>query len=170
MLPLESPHWSELKHAYGTAGDIPPLLRQLESFPQSNRSTDEPWYSLWSALCHQDTVYSASFAAVPHIVRVLASDPLRAQYSFFQLPACIEICRQRENVGIPSDLRESYFLALARLPAMVGAAAAREWDADFLVCALSAVAAAKGFSDVAAATQELTPEVAAKFLDWFYNQ
>jgi hypothetical protein len=170
MLPLDSPHWSELRHAYGAADDIPALLRQLESFPDSKKYTDAPWYSLWSALCHQDDVYSASFAAVPHIVRVLASDPLRAQFCFFQLPAQIEICRRRKDVLIPPDLRESYHAALAQLPGLVGAAAAREWDSDFLCCALSAIAASKGFPEVGAAAQELTPEVATKFMEWFYAQ
>lgn len=170
MLSLDGPRWSELTHAYGTAVDTPGLLRQLESFPECKSGTDEPWYSLWSSLCHQESVYPASFAAVPHIVRVLASDPTRAAFQFFQLPAWIEICRCRGDVPIPSDLRESYIAALAQLPSLVGAAAVREWDSDFLCCALSAIAAAKGFPEVGAAAQELTPEVAATFQDWFFAQ
>jgi hypothetical protein len=170
MIALDSPRWSELRHAYGTAEDIPPLLRQLEAFPPPARYDEEPWYTLWSSLCHQGDVYSASFAAVPHIIRVLATDPLRAQSSFFQLPAQVEICRRRKEVPIPPDLREPYFAALAQLPGLVGGAAGRDWDSDLLCCALSAIAAAKGFPSVAEAAQELNPETASKFMEWFCQQ
>jgi hypothetical protein len=169
MIPLDSPHWSELKHAYGSASDIPALLAQLESSPSSGGNS-EPWFSLWSALCHQGDVYSASFAAVPHIICVLASDPVRADFSFFQLPACIEIARARDEFPIPADLRQPYTEALQRLPALVGAAAARQWDEDFLCCALSAIAAAKGYPSVAKAALELNPKTAEDFMEWFYKQ
>ena len=134
ILALDSPRWLELTHAYGPATDIPPLLRDLEGFPKS-RGSDEPWFTLWSSLCHQGDVYPASFAAVPHIVRVLASAPTRADASFFQLPACIEIARFRKSIAVPSDLHEAYVGALRQMPALVAAAAAREWDGGFLCCA-----------------------------------
>ena len=169
MLSLDSPRWSELEHAYGLASDIPALLRQLESFPSSGDDS-EPWFSLWSALCHQDDVYTASFAAVPHIVRVLASDPRRADFSFFQLPACIEIARARDEFPVPPDLRQPYADALQRLPELAGAAAARPWDEDLLCCVLAAVAAAKGFPSVAKAALELSPQTAERFMEWFYEQ
>jgi hypothetical protein len=169
MIPLDSPRWSELEHAYGAADDIPPLLRQLESFPVSSGDS-EPWYTLWSSLCHQDDVYPASFAAVPHIIRVLATDPARASFSFFQLPACIEIARARDAFPSPTDLRQPYFDSLERLPALVGAAATREWDENMLCCALSAIAAAKGSPSVANAVQELNPKTAEQFMEWFYEQ
>ena len=169
MIPLDSPRWSELQHAYGSAADIPPLLRQLESFP-SSAGDSEPWFSLWSALCHQDDVYTASFAAVPHIIRVLASDPMRADFSSFQLPACIEIARARDEFHIPADLRQPYIEALQQLPVLVGAAASRQWDESLLVCALSAIAAAKGFPSVAKAALELNAKTAEDFMEWFYEQ
>jgi hypothetical protein len=52
--------WEGLRHAYGPAVDIPDLLARLSPDP------DAPvWDELWSRLCHQGTVYSASFAALP---------------------------------------------------------------------------------------------------------
>ena len=56
---------------------------------------------------------------------------------------------------------------LTQLPSLVATAGPKEWDEHFLVCALSAIAAAKGFPTVAEAAQELTPRVAAEFLEWF---
>jgi hypothetical protein len=55
----------------------------------------EPWFSLWSSLAHQGDVYSASFAAVPHVVHALSTAPERADASFFQFPTWVEIYRQK---------------------------------------------------------------------------
>ena len=52
--------WSTLKHAYGNAADVPALLASLSPDPEAR-----VWEGLWSRLCHQGTVYSASFAALP---------------------------------------------------------------------------------------------------------
>ena len=68
---------------------------------------------------------------------------------------------------MPDALASAYFAALGQLPALVGAASAHEWDADFLVAAMSALAVGKGFPVVAEAASELRPEVAAEFLEWF---
>jgi hypothetical protein len=169
MLSLDSPRWSELSHAYGRAGDIPNLLRQLESLP-SSENDKEPWFSIWSSLAHQGDVYSASFAAVPHVVACLAKAPDRADFTFFQFPAWVEVCRQRRNVAIPQDLAAPYWEAMKRLPQLVAAAANREWDESLLSCALAAVAASKGFASVAEALLELNTEVAEDFLKWHLDR
>nr|WP_297524160.1 hypothetical protein [uncultured Roseateles sp.] len=168
-LALDSPRWGELEHAYGRALDIPDLLRQFVSLP-SSADNQEPWFSLWSALAHQNDVYSASFAAVPHVVKALATSPSTADFTYFQFPAVVEAWRQQKDVAIPDDLRADYFAALAALPSLVAQAAEREWDEGFLVCALSAVAAAKGFGNVAEAVLEMTPEVAEEFMEWFFSR
>ncbi|HRD64784.1 MAG TPA: hypothetical protein PKY50_01380 [Candidatus Competibacter sp.] len=169
MLDFDDPRWSELQHAYGTAADIPALLKQLTDLP-SSENDKEPWFSIWSALAHQGDVYSASFAAVPHVIEALASAPLKADFSYFQFPAWVEVCRTKKGVSVPEDIAPAYFESLSRLPSLVGAAAARPWDEGFLCCALSAVAAAKGQPSVAEAVLELSPEVAGEFMEWFYER
>jgi gamma-glutamyl phosphate reductase len=67
---------------------------------------------------------------------------------------------------VPPDLQTANAAALAALPRLVAAASAREWDNEFLSCALAAVAAAKGSTDVAEAVLELTPAVAADVMEW----
>jgi hypothetical protein len=59
--------WKELTHAYGSAEDVPDLLAQL-----SPDSESEVWSELWSCLCHQGSVYSASFAALPALANAAA--------------------------------------------------------------------------------------------------
>lgn len=165
MLRLDSPRWSELRHAYGDASNIPALLRALESLPDGDGES-EPWFTLWSSLAHQGDVYSASFAAVPHVVAALARAPTKASSTYFQFPAWVEICRSQKAVPVPPDLQGAYDEALWQLPGLVALASAREWDEGFLVCALAAVAAAKGFPQVAEAALELTPGMAAEFMEW----
>lgn len=58
------PDWSTLKHAYGNAADVPALLAQLTPDPKAS-----VWHELWSRLCHQGTVYSSSFAALPALAQ-----------------------------------------------------------------------------------------------------
>ena len=169
MLALDSPRWAELQHAYGAATDTPGLLRELDALPDSEGES-EPWFSLWSSLAHQGDVYSASFAAVPHVVRVLSSAADTAPATYFQFPAWVEVCRKKRRVAVPQDLAASYFAAIAELPLLVATAAARPWDSEFAVCALGAVAAAKSDAKVAEAIMELTPEVAESFLKWFSAQ
>lgn len=165
MLSLESQRWAELEHAYGAASDIPHLLAQLADLPGA-KGEEEPWFSLWGALAHQGDVYSASFAAVPHVVAALARAPLKADSTYFQFSAWVEICRRKRNVEIPADLKFDYFAALSRLPILVADAAGREWDASFLQCALSAIAVAKGQTTIAESILELSPEVADEFIVW----
>jgi hypothetical protein len=169
MLGLDDSRWSELRHAYGAATDIPALLKQLTGVPSSDNDK-EPWFSIWSALAHQGDVYSASFAAVPHVIDALASAPLRADFTYFQFPAWVEICRVKNEAVVPEDIAPSYFASLLRLPSLVAAAASREWDEDLLCCALSAVAAAKGQTAVAEAVLELSPAVAGEFMEWFHER
>lgn len=167
MLSLDDQRWCDLTHAYGGAGDISALLLQLEQLPVATENA-EPWHSLWSALAHQGNVYSASFAAVPHIVEALARDPAKADAAYFQFPAWVECCRVRQGIEVPAELVEAYESALARLPFLVAEASRRPWrDDGFMQCALAAIAAAKGQTLVAEAVLELDQDVAQPFLDWF---
>jgi hypothetical protein len=169
MLPLDNSRWAELGHAYGYASDIPPLLRRLMDSPPPTGGS-EVWDQLWSALAHQGDVYAASFAAVPHVVGALARDPADADATYLQFPAWVEICRHRRGTEIPEDLSRAYFEALADLPRLVAAVSTRDWDSEYVPVALAAIAAAKGSVDVAEAALELTPKVAAEFIEWFHTQ
>jgi len=66
--------WSQLRHVYGPASDIPRLLHAA-SGPASGR--DRAWAQLWDRLCHHGSVYSASAAAVPDLTRLACDDSLR---------------------------------------------------------------------------------------------
>lgn len=120
MIPLESPRWNELRDAYGPATQIPNLLRELQSDPRPKASsTDEPWFSLWSALCHQGDIYPASYAAVPHIVSTLRNLNPPVAMGFFLLPVCIELARVGEHgPSVPDELARDYHNAVKELAAL----------------------------------------------------
>jgi hypothetical protein len=166
MLSLESSRWSELEHAYGRASNIPPLLRQLQDLPGSEGQS-EPWLTLWSALAHQGDVFSASFAAVPHVIAALSTAPAKADVSFFHFPAWVEICRAKQETPIPPDLADDYFAALQRLPKLVAEAASGRTDPDFAACATAAIAATLGQHAMAEVVLEMsTPGLALEVLEW----
>lgn len=169
-LPLDDPKWAQLSHAYGPAADIPLLLRELRDFPSSDDYRDEPWFTLWSSLCHQGDVYSASFAAVPHIVDAAAGDPRRATYSYFLLPACIEVARVKKDVQIPAGLDSAYFQSLRNLLDLAAGKAEETWDEALTSSALSAIAAAKGQTAVAEIILELEGDAIPAVLKYLQNR
>lgn len=64
--------WDRLHHAYGTAGDVPDLLRALRSSDEETRH--QAHYRLRGNIYHQGTRWEASSHAVPFLV-ALAADP-----------------------------------------------------------------------------------------------
>lgn len=165
MLSLDSPDWSQLEHAYGRASDIPDLLHQLEEFPPHDGYEAPPYFMLWSSLCHQNDVYTASYAAVPHIIRILASAPTRAHWDFFLLPTCIEIERSKgRGPAIPETLRASYFDALNRIPLLAAAASEATRDEIYTRAIAAAIAVSKGQPALGEAILELDPNSVKEFM------
>jgi hypothetical protein len=93
---LDDIDWSALSHAYGSAEDIPDLLRRLavagsEAYLGGSADTDEADLDdveaddetaddaeeilgdLWATICHQGSVYSATVAAVPFLAELAAA-------------------------------------------------------------------------------------------------
>ncbi|MGW3017941.1 HEAT repeat domain-containing protein [Streptomyces longwoodensis] len=64
--------WASLRHAYGSAEDVPGLLRGLTSADPAERGTalDE----LYGSLHHQGRVYDATLACVPFLLRLAAHE------------------------------------------------------------------------------------------------
>jgi hypothetical protein len=146
MILLESGPWKHLKHAYGHASDIPELLTQLSQNTRPMRDyKDEPWFSLWSALCHQGDVYDASYAALPHIVQIGIEASGSIDTGFFLMPACIEIFRTSgRGPDIPPDLEKAYFKGLRGLHECAYRHASDVWSSSMAQSVAAALAAATG--------------------------
>ncbi|WP_127500617.1 hypothetical protein [Actinoplanes solisilvae] len=66
---LDEVNWAALSHAYGSADDVPEMIRGL-----LGDERDEALEALFSSIAHQGTRYSASAPAVPFLL-TLAADP-----------------------------------------------------------------------------------------------
>jgi hypothetical protein len=100
----------------------------------------------------------------------LSADPLRADSLYFLFPTWVEICRIRKNIAVTEDLQSDYFAALAQLPQLACKAASKEWDEEFSLSALAAIAVAKQSSELAAPILELTQDVIPDFQEWFSSR
>jgi hypothetical protein len=109
------PRWDSLHHAYGPASDIPSKLARAATEFRPGHQPDSVWFELWSALCHQGDVYTASYAAVPSLIRIAESPDFRARYDPLLLAASVELARL-EGCGpdLPDELVVSYRRALSR--------------------------------------------------------
>lgn len=66
MLSFADKRWSDLKGGYRMKFDPRPFLSSIET----DEDTDAAWHELWEELHHQGDVGDASYAAVPHLVRI----------------------------------------------------------------------------------------------------
>lgn len=84
---IDSVNWASLRHAYGSADDVPDLLRALASRDEDKRKNaiDELFGNIW----HQGTVYPATAAAVPFLYELLNAPNVPAKSDIAGLLACI---------------------------------------------------------------------------------
>ncbi|MFF3598982.1 HEAT repeat domain-containing protein [Kitasatospora indigofera] len=81
LVGLDEIPWADLRHAYGSAEDVPVLLRALTR-PGEDPEREERLDDLDAAVYHQGgAVYSAGAAAVPFLVEIACTPglPLRAE-------------------------------------------------------------------------------------------
>lgn len=87
--------WTDLRHAYGNAGDVPALLHALASDESTVR--DEALSGLFSNILHQGTVYSATAAAVPFLYELLSASSVSSKSDVAFLIACIASARAEDS-------------------------------------------------------------------------
>ncbi|CAM5533959.1 hypothetical protein [Streptomyces narbonensis] len=104
--------WPQLSHAYGSAEDIPALLARTASDPEP-----ELWNDLWSALCHQGSVYSASFAALPWLADVADNEDRHQAVNALNLAGAI-LAGSEQTHGA-GDVRTRHSAEIATLLASV---------------------------------------------------
>lgn len=98
--------WAKLRHAYGTAEDIPGLLDQL-----GPDQLTQAWHDLWSRLYHQGAAYSASYAALPALTQKASEWPACDRLGPLALAAAIV------SIG-DQPYRHAYAAQIAELAAL----------------------------------------------------
>jgi hypothetical protein len=110
QLPLSDPRWKTLSGGYRIPYDASIALSRLER-------GEDAWSELWEELDHQGDVGEASYAAVPHIVRI-AKAQRRASWEPCALVSTIEVERHRKsNPPLPEWLATSSLHAIRDLGA-----------------------------------------------------
>lgn len=143
MLPLGDPRWSSLEGGNHLPYDASEALGRLER-------GEEVWDELWENLHHQGDVGTASYASVPHLVRI-AGARTSHDYHFYGLPAIIEVERHHErNPPLPDDLADAYHAAWRDLLELALADARTVDDNQTLRLILGVIALARGDSKAGA--------------------
>ena len=154
-LPLDSPRWAQLAQAYGGAEDVPRLLEALACIG-SEDARAEVWFALWRTLHRPAEVYSASYAAVPHLLAISRALGLRERAEAVHLVTRIEVCRRSERSdAMPPDLVEAYAAAVESLPLVVGEVAAVPWPAEIAQIFSAALLVGKRQPELARGVLEL---------------
>lgn len=125
MLSLDSPRWKELRQAYGTAEAVPELLRAMEkedaqqvAMTTSGGGSKSVWGDIWSSLCHQYSVYTATYAAVPHMVSVAENGSLALRLDVLVFCGTVQAFGKLEGGPVPADLMADYEASLIKLVEM----------------------------------------------------
>ncbi len=136
MLSLDDPKWGELKGGYKVLYDASVPLRKLEN-------GEDVWDELWQELHHQGDVGTASYAAVPQLVRIGKQMENRG-CNLYSLISTIEIERHRKsNPAIPDWLSASYGDAMKDLLIICLADLPMTTDSDTIRSILGAIALGK---------------------------
>jgi len=145
MLALSDSRSSSFTHAYGPAEDIPALLSRAGDDTGPGHEPGDAWFDLWSALCHQGDTYTASYAAVPHLVQFAADHLKRQRYNPLFLTACIELARlEGRGPPIPPALAAAYREAIHRARELAEASILSTWNADADAAIRASAAALSG--------------------------
>lgn len=159
MLPLDSPRWSQLTHAYGSADDIPLLLQAIVKVPYSTDS-HSPWQELYDALCHQFSIETASYAAFPYLISFAEKAKGKARCEFLDLASAIEAIRHiPHQPGFPRGLKKAYMDALRRAPMVAEELLADRWDTQQMRSLLGMIAIFRGHPKLGFSLQCSTDDV-----------
>ena len=173
MLEITDERWKDLRHAYGSAENIPQLLQSLTENPNSKYETytDEPYYTLWSALCHQGDVYTASYAAFPHLIEICHSSPKSVHWSVMQLAVHIEMERliNPETPKIPDFLKDAYVIAKQKIASVSNEMMQNNPSEEIAVITMMSIALKMNDGEWAQSLSEFNPRVAKKFLEGFWE-
>jgi hypothetical protein len=140
MLSLDDNRWNTLTGGYRMKCDPRPLLAGLES--EQNRET--AWRELWEELHHQGDVGEASYASVPHLVRIHRKSGI-VDWNTYAIVAIIELARGKgNNPEVPKWLEEDYLRAIRELAEIGAAEIWRTEEAEAVRAILGVIAIAKG--------------------------
>jgi hypothetical protein len=104
---------------------------------------DDLWGDLWGSICHQGTVYTATYAAVPHLVDMLQTASEAEELDFIVFLGTVAASLDRPP--IPKHLEPEYTNALQVTAEIArGLILSRSWEKGDYIYLLQAVAGLHG--------------------------
>jgi hypothetical protein len=138
MLDLSGPRWKKLEY-------LQQSRRLLKTAAPSESYQSEPWNSRWGSLCHQSDVYTASYAAVSHIIHLGLKRPVSERFDFSLRSAKIEAMRcKKASPHVPRDLKSSYEDAIRSGYALVKSSLGHSWSEEAYRVMLGALLVFRG--------------------------
>src|SRR5919112_3562054 len=98
MLDLDDPRWRELTHAFGSAEDAPHWIRAIREDPTLSSHDMQDAFGgmnnfVFNTIIHQGDIYTASYAVLPHLVQVVATNPTQCSLALVSVVSWIETSR-----------------------------------------------------------------------------
>ncbi|WOO40344.1 hypothetical protein [Rubellicoccus peritrichatus] len=163
MIPLDDPIWQTLEGGYRVPYNPMPALERLE-MAETREEEKEVFRELWDKLHHQGDVGTASYATVPHLVKIGKKKGIKS-YDLPALVALVEIQRhESQNPSLPEEFKESYANALVSIPELIASSLPGDCDEYITSSVCAALAASKGQFNLARAYLEMREDVALEFL------
>ncbi|MEI7056376.1 hypothetical protein WBG06_11210 [Nocardioides sp. CCNWLW239] len=128
--------WAGLRDAYGSAEQVPAILEAAEL---SGTEFGPAWDAAWSHLCHQGTVYSASYAAIPLLADMCSRQPVRGFIPGLQLAG--SILASVDGPTNPVAVRDAYAPEISVLHAVAEASLGMSEDDTEFIYGLETLAA-----------------------------
>jgi hypothetical protein len=129
MLALESSRWKKLTHAYGAAADVPELIRAIEAERSPDFTDGGAWFEVYSSLYHQHSMYPATYAAFPNLVRVANSGTLPQRTAILCLAGEMRIFGHVDS-PVPRDLIPDFEAAMDEIKRSSLETVKEAWNAN----------------------------------------
>jgi hypothetical protein len=140
MIKLDDPIWDKFVGGCRTPYNASTRLQELEN---GSSHTGEIWEEFWNELHHQGDVDIASYAVVPHLVRISVTRNL-LDWNVFALVAAIEECRLfGKNPSIPDWLASDYHSAVKKIAEFGALNFSKDWPRELTQSFLAVAAFAK---------------------------
>jgi hypothetical protein len=154
MMDFDNPEWLTLQGGYRIPYDPRRALLALER----NENAEAAWKELWDELYHQGDVGEASYAAVPHLVRIHASRGI-ADWNTYSIVAIIEGARRNpSNPLLSARLRDAYEAAWRSLVQLGISELEAAEDPSLVTGILAVLAISKGQRTLGSLAAEFTED------------
>jgi hypothetical protein len=109
VVPLDSPRWKALGGEWA-----PDLIRLVSTETTPNYREGGQWWSVYSDLYHQHSIYPVTYAAFPHLVSIADEGTVRQRMAVLCLAGNIRV--HSHTVGtVPGDLLPDFEAAMNRV-------------------------------------------------------